>query len=133
MPTPPSTASVSSPFFTKLEHAGHDGRCDDAVRPCHRLAVSVETRLEPVVTGGAVLRVSNVVLAGPYHLHRCAGGFGGLERFLDEVELEPPAEAATQIGRAHLDPFGRDAPDAGAEALRAGLELGRRPDVHAIR
>src|SRR6266513_1629319 len=110
------------------EHAGHDRRRDDAVRPCHRLAGSVETRLEPVVTGGAVLRVSNVVLAGPNHLHWCACGFGRLARFLDEVELEPAAEAATQIGRVHLDLFGRDTPEAGAQALRAGLQLGLRPD-----
>src|SRR5207253_6224821 len=51
---------------------------------------------------------------------------------LNEVELEPPTEAATQISRVHPDLFGRDAADTGAEALRPGLELGGRPDVDPV-
>src|SRR6266700_704005 len=114
------------------KHPGHDGRRHDAVRPGHRLAARVETCLQPVVTGGAVLRVARVVFAGPDHLHGDAGGLGGFECFLNEVELEPPTEAATQIGRVHFDLLGRDAADTGAEALRSGLELGGGPDVDPV-
>src|SRR5439155_16552168 len=91
----------------------------------------VEAGAEAMAARGPVLCLSDVVLARPDDLHRGAGGLGGLERLLDEVQLEAPAEPAAQIRRVDLHFLRRDPTDPGAELLTARLELGGRPDVHA--
>src|SRR5207302_9210385 len=103
-----------------------------AVRPDGRLAARVASRLQAMMIHRAILGVPDVVLAGPDHLDRGPGGLGGLQRLLDEVQLEAPAESAAQIGRVDLNLVRGDAADLGAESLCSGLKLGRGPDVHAV-
>src|SRR5207248_9153249 len=114
------------------EHAGHDRGCRERVRPRYRLTRRVQPGAKLMRARRAVLVVLHVVLARPHHLYRGAGGLGRLELFLDEIELEPPAEAAAQICRVYLHLLGRHAADLGAEALRTGLELRRSPDVDPV-
>src|SRR5207302_4145309 len=53
--------------------------------------------------------------------------------FLDEVQLEPPAEAAAQVGRVDLHLLRRNAADLGPDALGPRLKLRRGPDIDAVR
>src|SRR5438445_4308106 len=132
MPTPPSTASSSSPFL--IVSGKTRAMMDGATMRC------VQTTGLPFGSSPAcsrwwltpVLRVPDIVLAGPDHLDRGRGGLGSFERLLDEIQFEAPAEPAPQIGRVDEDLVGGYAADLGAQPLRAGLKLGRRPDVHAV-
>src|SRR5712691_3910900 len=123
MPTPPSTASPSSPF---LMVCGNTRAMIDGATMRW-----VQAGAEAMVARRPVLCLPDVVLARPDDLHRSAGGLGGLERLLDEVQLEAPAEPAAQVRRVDLHLLRRDPTDPGAELLAAGLELGGCPDVHA--
>ena len=102
------------------------------MRPDDGLPARIEARLQPVDAGGAVLVVLHVVLARPHDLHRGTHRLRRLQGFLDEIQLEAPAEAAAQVGRVHRHLLRRHATDLGAEPLDARLELGGGPDVDAV-
>jgi len=60
--------------------------------PGDRHPLFVQRRGQPVVGGGAVVVVPDVVFAGPHDLDRCASGARGLDGIDHEILLAAPKE-----------------------------------------
>src|SRR5258706_2764132 len=99
--------------------------------PAEDLPVA-EARREAVVINGTIGIMTDVFLAGPYDFEGALDLLGNAHRLLDAVNLEPPAEAATQIMIAKNDLVERQAGKLGGGRLAAGLYLDANPDLAGI-
>ena len=101
--------------------------------PGDRPALGVQARGEPVVVVGSVHVVLDVLLAGPDDLDRPIDVLRDRDRLGDKVDLEPPAEAATQEVVVHPHLFRWKAGHLGGDRLGAGRHLRPHPHVAAVR
>src|SRR6266568_841006 len=102
------------------------------MRPGYRMPTRIEARVQVVTVRRAILRVLDVVFPRPDHFHGRSDRLRRRERLRDEIELEAPAEPTAEVCRVYRDLLGWHAADLRAGHLDAGLELRRRPDIHAV-
>ena len=76
--------------------------------------------------------MSHILLATPDHLHGLADRFGGNHGCTNEIDLEPPAETATEQGGVDLDLLRLETYDGGGRGLRDRLGLRRCVDVSRV-
>ena len=116
----------------QTENALKDLRCDGlagaGVAPGLQVALRVKPGLEARHAGRAIEVVLHVLLARPQRLHRPALAMLGDGRSLaDEVDIQPPAETATELRDDELHLLGSNAQCIGRGLARQARHLRRRP------
>ena len=111
-----------------LKDLRRDGLAGAGIAPSLQAALRVEPGLKTRHAGRAIEVVLHVLLARPQRLHRPTLTVLGDGRSLaDEVDVEPPPEAAAELGDDEIYLVGGDAQGVGCSLTCQARHLRRRP------